>query len=87
MSDTITFKCPSCGAALKFNGGTGALTCEYCGASFTIEQMKAAQEAQQEDAAASDMTWTSAKPSVITDENGKVSGYRCTSCGAEMVAD
>ena len=87
MADVLSFKCPCCGAALSFSGGTGQLSCEYCGAGFTVEQAKAAQAAEQEDAASSDMTWTSPSPSVIKDENGKVSGYRCSSCGAEMVAD
>ncbi len=87
MSDTLSFKCPCCTAALSFSGGTGELSCEYCGASFTVEQAKAAQAAEREDAASSDMTWTSAAPALLTDENGKVSGYRCNSCGAEMVAD
>lgn len=87
MSDTLTFKCPCCGATLGFNGGTGELTCEYCGAGFTVEQAKAAQAAEQVDAAASDMTWSAKKPSLIRDEEGRVSGYRCTSCGAEMVCD
>ena len=87
MSDVLTFKCPCCTAALGFSGGTGELTCEYCGASFTIEQAKAAQAAELEDAASSDMTWTTAEQSIIRDENGKVSGYLCSSCGAEMVAD
>ncbi len=87
MSDTLSFKCPCCGAALPFDGATGELKCEYCGAGFTLEQAKAAQEAEKEDAASSDMTWTSTAPALITDENGKVSGYRCNSCGAEMVAD
>ncbi len=87
MADTLSFKCPCCGATLGFSGATGELTCEYCGASFSIEQAKAAQEAEAQDAASSDMTWTSAAPAMLTDENGKVSGYRCSSCGAEMVAD
>ncbi|MBO4915496.1 MAG: hypothetical protein J5449_09850 [Oscillospiraceae bacterium] len=87
MADTLSFKCPCCTAALSFSGSTGELTCEYCGASFTVEQAKAAQEAEKEDAASSDMTWSSTSPTLITDENGKVSGYRCSSCGAEMVAD
>ncbi len=87
MGDTLSFKCPCCTAALSFSGGTGELSCNYCGASFTVEQAKAAQAAEQEDAASSDMTWTSTETSVIHDENGKVSGYRCSSCGAEMVAD
>ena len=45
MSDTLSFKCPCCTAALSFSGATGELTCEYCGASFSVEQAKAAQEA------------------------------------------
>ena len=87
MADTLTFKCPCCTAALSFSGATGEMTCEYCGASFTMEQAKAAQELEKTSAAASDMTWTAAAPSLIQDEAGKVSGYRCTSCGAEMMAD
>ena len=87
MGDVLSFKCPCCTAALSFSGDTGEMTCEYCGASFTVEQAKAAQEAEKQDAASSDMTWTTAEPSMIRDEDGKVSGYVCSSCGAEMVAD
>ena len=49
--------------------------------------VKAAQEAEKEDAASSEMTWMSSGQSLITDEDGKVKGYKCPSCGAEMVAD
>lgn len=87
MADVLNFKCPCCGAALNFSGKTGEMTCEYCGASFTMEQAKAAQEAEKVDAASSDMTWTTTQQLMITDEDGKVKGYKCPSCAAEMVAD
>ncbi len=87
MGDVLNFKCPCCGAKLTFDGKTEQLTCEYCGTSFTMEQAKAAQEAEAVDAASSSMTWTTTEQLLITDENGKVSGYRCPSCSAEMVAD
>jgi DNA-directed RNA polymerase subunit RPC12/RpoP len=87
MGDVLNFKCPCCGAKLTFSGKTEQMTCEYCDASFTMEQAKAAQEAEAEDAASSSMTWTTTEQLLITDENGKVSGYRCPSCCAEMVAD
>lgn len=87
MPDVLSFKCPCCTAALPFSGETGELTCKFCGASFTIEQAKAAQAAEQQDAASSDMTWTTAAPSLVTGEDGRVKGYVCSSCGAEMVAD
>ncbi|MCR5746888.1 MAG: hypothetical protein K6G03_04200 [Lachnospiraceae bacterium] len=87
MGDVLNFKCPCCGAALSFSGKTGEMTCEYCDASFTMEQAQAAQEAEKEDAASSDMTWTTSEQLMITDENGKMTGYKCPSCKAEMVAD
>lgn len=87
MADVLNFKCPCCGAALGFSGKTGEMTCEYCGASFTMEQAKAAQEAEAVDAASSDMTWTTTEQLMIRDENGKLTGYKCPSCAAEMVAD
>ncbi len=87
MGDVLSFKCPCCKAPLTFSSQTGEMTCEYCGSSFTIEQAKAAEEAEKENAQSSDMTWASQAPSMIKDENGKVTGYRCPSCSAEMVAD
>jgi DNA-directed RNA polymerase subunit RPC12/RpoP len=87
MGDVLNFKCPCCGAKLTFSGKTEEMTCEYCDASFSIEQAKAAQEAEEQDAASSSMTWTTTEKLLIQDENGKVKGYRCPSCSAEMVAD
>ncbi|MBQ9438462.1 MAG: hypothetical protein IJU50_09015 [Lachnospiraceae bacterium] len=87
MADVLNFKCPCCGATLPFNGQTGKMTCEYCDASFTIDEVKAAQEAEAQNAKPSDMVWSTQEPSMIKDENGKVQGYLCPSCGAEMVAN
>ena len=87
MADVLNFKCPCCGAKLTFSGKTEQMTCEFCDASFSMEQAKAAQEAEAEDAASSSMTWTTTEQLLIQDENGKVKGYRCPSCSAEMVAD
>ena len=87
MGDALNFKCPCCKAPLKFSGASGDMSCEFCCSSFTMDQVKAAEEAEKEDAASSDMTWSSGGQSLITDEDGKVKGYKCPSCGAEMVAD
>lgn len=87
MADVLNFKCPCCGAALSFSGKTGEMTCEYCGASFTMEQAREAQEAEKVDASSSDMTWTTSEQLMIRDEDGKLAGYKCPSCAAEMVAD
>lgn len=87
MGDVVNFKCPCCAAPLSFSGTTGEMTCKYCDSSFTMEQVKAAEAAEKESAQASEMTWSSTEQALIQDENGKVAGYICPSCGAQMVAD
>ncbi|MBO6148812.1 MAG: hypothetical protein J6O55_05670 [Lachnospiraceae bacterium] len=87
MADVMNFKCPSCGAPLTFQAGTQEMTCEYCTASFTLDDVRAAEAAEARSAEASDMTWVDSQPEMITDENGKMTGFSCPSCGAEIVAD
>ncbi|MBR6316294.1 MAG: hypothetical protein IKR58_04775 [Lachnospiraceae bacterium] len=87
MGDVLSFKCPCCVAPLEFNGDQGQMTCEYCGSSFTMEQVKAAQQADALDGENSEMTWQTNEPEMITDENGKVTGYECPSCSGEIIAN
>ncbi|MCR5417631.1 MAG: hypothetical protein K6E84_01795 [Lachnospiraceae bacterium] len=87
MGDVLSFKCPCCVAPLEFNGDQGQMTCEYCGSSFTMEQVKAAQQADALEGDASEMTWSSSEPEMIQDADGKVEGYLCPSCSGEIIAD
>ncbi len=86
MSEVTNFKCPGCGAKLNFSGKTGEMTCEYCGASFDMEQVKAAEEAEKENGTGSSLSWEHVAQGTLTDESGKIRGYVCPSCNAEMVA-
>ena len=77
--DILEYKCPSCGADLKFNPQTQRLACEYCGSSFTVEEIKklyAGKDAQEESEADS--------KDEDFEENAKI--YCCSSCGAEIMA-
>ena len=87
MGNVLSFKCPCCVAPLEFNGDQGQMTCEYCGSSFTMEQVKAAQEADALEGDNAEMTWQSSEPEMITDEDGKITGYSCPSCSGEIIAD
>ncbi len=86
MSEVTNFKCPGCGAKLNFSGKTGEMTCEYCGASFDMEQVKAAEEAEKENNAGSSLSWEHIEQGAITDESGKIVAYTCPSCNAQMMA-
>ena len=37
---TMEYKCPSCGAPLSFNPENQNFYCEYCGSSFTTQQIQ-----------------------------------------------
>ena len=39
--ETLSYKCPACDAALKYDGKADRMTCEYCGSSFDVESVKA----------------------------------------------
>ncbi len=66
---TLSFKCPSCGAGLKFTPGTDSSTCEYCSSTFTLEEL----EESVDENVAQDIS------------EKEVSTYHCESCGAEVI--
>lgn len=75
------YKCPNCGADLKFDPATQNLACEYCDSSFTMEEIKqiyAELEALPADEAAEEEKDEFAEHTNL---------YSCSSCGAEIMAD
>ena len=68
-------KCPSCGAAIKFNAKTQTFKCEYCFSEYTLEEMKKYNNASSDEA--------------NSDKDSKINyvSYLCKNCGAEIVAD
>lgn len=89
MADQITnYKCPACTGPLHFGGGSGMMECDYCGSTFSVEEIEnlyekenqlaaeAAKKAEQKD------EWDISATEWV-DEGMKV--YNCSSCGAELV--
>ena len=63
MADKITnYKCPACTGPLHFVGASGKLECDYCGSSYSVEEIEekdkqaaqAAAKAEQKAATQSD---------------------------------
>ena len=47
------YKCPACGGPLRFDSASGRLTCDYCGTTFSVEEIEklyAQQQAQAQEA-------------------------------------
>lgn len=103
MAENMTnFQCPACTGPLHFLGNAGKLECEYCGSSFTtqeIESKYAAPEPEKELAEGEAV----AVPESTETINGEWDGsgmsndwgvdaagmktYSCKSCGAELICD
>ena len=76
---TVSYKCPSCGAAMEFDPETGKLDCGHCGYETTVEEMT--KNPQQEE------SFEEAEDAKEEGETGTFKVYRCPSCGAEMLTD
>lgn len=97
MSQVTSYKCPSCNGPLYFSSAEQKLKCDYCGSSFTVEQIDKVYNSKLEQ---------SVKESVqkAEEENSSVDGnidfnssgdwkttnmkaYSCSSCGAELICE
>lgn len=96
-SQVTNYKCLSCTADLKFSAQTGKLECEYCGSSYTVEEIEAkmaeknaqAEEAkvaaeQKEAADKAEGKHDYAKEAWL-DEGMKA--YKCPQCGAQIICE
>lgn len=77
MSQTATFKCPSCGAYLEFDPDGQQFLCPYCEAAFNEAELR--EQSQTKAQLAADA------PDETVPAEGGLKAYRCQMCGAEVV--
>lgn len=71
----ITYKCPSCGAAMEFDSTSGKLKCMSCGYETGVESYNTGHDSSQTDR------------EKLNENIDKIKVYHCQSCGAELVSD
>lgn len=93
------FKCPACTAPLHFSEETGRLECDYCGSSFSVEEMESRSAEKEQRAAeafekaaaeakADAKNWDGPDAQDSWGEAGThLKTYSCPSCGAELICD
>ena len=93
------FKCPACTAPLHFSEETGRLECDYCGSSFSVEEMESrSAEKEQQAAEAFEKAAAEAKADAKDwdgpdaqdswgEDGAHLKTYSCPSCGAELICD
>ena len=74
--------CQNCGGVLRFDAGTGMLKCDHCVSYFSPEEHESKTQLSDTE---SDELYSSGCFSL--EEAEELSGYCCSSCGAELFAD
>ena len=85
MAQATNYQCPACGGPLHFVGSTGKLECDYCGSSYSIEQVDS--KYGQKD---SEVKTESQKAEFQKTDSPELNGlfeYSCPSCGAQLFCD
>lgn len=102
MASQITnYKCPACTGPLHFVGASGRLECDYCGSTYSVEEIEALYKQKDESAAQAAAAAEAAQAAsqqdpesaqwadYAGDDWGKdgMRSYNCPSCGAELICD
>lgn len=84
---TLSYKCPSCGAPLHFDGRQQEMTCASCGNTFDPETIRAVNQMEQEDIGHEDMHWQMHDRNFTQEDKAQTQAYNCSSCGAELFTE
>ena len=91
MAEKITsYQCPNCTGPLQFDPATGKLVCEYCGSSYTGEEIERLLGKQENTAAKPSGAGKKPKQEGSPWSEAEAAGlkvYNCPSCGAELIFD
>ncbi len=83
---TLTYKCPSCGAPLIYQGDEQVLKCNNCGNTFTGEVVRKVSE-MEKDEGKSSSSWEMKDNEFSASEAARTKTFSCSSCGAELITD
>lgn len=82
------YQCPNCTGPLQFDPASGKLVCEYCGSTYTVEEIE--KLLGKQDAAKPPKPGKAEQPEGSPWSEAEAAGlkvYNCPSCGAELIFD
>lgn len=96
--EVTNYQCPACTGPLHYVGASDRLQCDYCGSSYTVEEIEelyrqkqeAEKEAQQEaqEPIPEDQGFDESEMTEDWGEDaGKMRAYSCPSCGAQLICE
>lgn len=91
MASNIVYKCPTCGAEIFWTASKNCFECEYCGDSFTLEQMRASGQGGEVNEEKAEKHEEIVNGEYTESTDGTVGSdlvkYTCSHCGAEIITD
>ena len=78
--ESATYHCLACGAPLSFSIEKQNWACEFCLSEFTLEQLSAQTQGQEE------KFDEDKPPEIFEDENG-MAAFECPNCGGRIITD
>ncbi len=87
MSDTLSYKCPSCSSPLEFGSTSGMLECRSCGNSYELDAIEMLNEAETQEGKEPEFDWGAYKEDLSGEVIEGVQTYKCQSCGAEVTVE
>ena len=88
MSDTLNYKCPNCSAGLAFDSKSQKMKCEYCGKTYSLDELDKIEEQAEDVKEVKGDHWEGFEPEQWqSDEKANMAVWRCPSCGAEILAE
>ena len=83
MADTVSYKCPNCGATISYNALSQSLKCDHCDTEYDIKTL---EDFNNEENIGEDNVKFESKNTEKVNIEDKVT-YVCPSCGASIVGD
>lgn len=80
------FKCPKCGAYIKFDSSKQKMLCPYCDAEIDVEGIENFAQAYPK-TKATEMEWENSNNNWSSGEEEALKHYSCNSCGGEIICD
>ena len=81
----ITYKCPNCGAEIKFDPKLQKGKCDFCLSEFTVDEVERLKGLDNQHINKENLEYTYNEEWDNIGEKTRV--YSCPRCGAEVVAD
>jgi DNA-directed RNA polymerase subunit RPC12/RpoP len=85
--NVLEYKCPCCGAGLKFSGAQKKLSCEYCDNTFELDAVREYNDSLGQTDQQT-ISWDDSQTMQWSEEEQtNMRLYICNSCGGEIVTD